>query len=156
MPLVKSNHSQPSPCWTHVWNGWRTTENGERWTKWGHSSPTWGPSKTVAQRGKEECSQFVSVSHTALKTGGSKHGGRQTVRESCNGISAMPSSRRGRQTPQQLSERDSVSGMLSSEHTCDTCSWSTGNGPGKGMKYFLRGLSFMLYSREAANATWEA
>lgn len=72
MPLVKSNHSQPSPCWTHVWNGERTTENGERWSKWGHSSPTWGPSKKVAQRGKEQCSHFVSVSYTALKTGGSK------------------------------------------------------------------------------------
>lgn len=81
-----------------------------------------------------------------------RQGGRYRGRESCGGISAMLSSRRGGQTLQRLSQEDGVGGRVSSESTCDTCSGSTGNGPGKEMNYFLRGLSFMLYSREAASA----
>lgn len=52
--------------------------------KGGPKSPAWGSSKTVAQRGKEQCSHLTLDSHTALGTQGSN-----AVREGCNGNWAM-------------------------------------------------------------------
>lgn len=36
-----------------------TEEEKQRMEKGGHNSPAWGPSKTVAQKGKEQCSHLA-------------------------------------------------------------------------------------------------
>ena len=92
------------------------------------------------------------MSHTALKTEGSKAGRKVQRKRELQWHLCHAELEEGRANTAAAVTEDGVGGRGSSESTCDTCPGSTGNGPGKEMNYFLRGLSFMLYSREAANA----